>query len=552
MPQGMILHVGKPMQTSQMRLKNLIWVISLLGFAFLLLWFLHAIERELRLERHPSGRYRAHAIPVALSEMHHGRPHDFTAWKGLAYPFHDMREPLDDLLKKYADPSTQVGSEVYFWAADDRGLSDYVQLAFRLFGPSLASLSNFWFVLFAASLLLFTLGYYREPGFLLVPIFILVGYIAYAHACPFRDRIPLGDGTIWGEPIALYESRTFDALGLIAWFHLAVLAWRSSRPDIITCVTAIFQAMLLVFLYHARSSLGWMYLSLLTLTLAAMAPPLWRRARGACLDRSLSGPILVSSLLLMSLLGLHFYKQAFYHPRYFQDLGTRTFWHNALMGFGYHPDLRKSLDVGVDDAKIILLVLKRMKEENDPRLDPSWTHENIGRSLAAHTRFDWRPYEAASRDIYLRVWKTQPGAAFACYAWYKPCDIWRHTRTVGMHVGGEILQGRANTLIVALVGAIILLLSIGKGALRDRSGHGWIRANLFLCLWLLCFSLIPSMAFYAALPTLAAFYVALPLFVGLTILYVGVIVASRRMKTDVKSSAIVVVAAPEKDLRSAL
>ena len=84
----------------------------------------------------------------------------------------------------------------------------------------------------------------------MLPLVVVFGWLALAQVMLHRVPFPNGQG-YWGEEIALYESRMFDLLALVSVLHLAVLA--AARPAVnrLAWVTAIPQAAILVFLYHA-------------------------------------------------------------------------------------------------------------------------------------------------------------------------------------------------------------------------------------------------------------------------------------------------------------
>jgi hypothetical protein len=477
------------------------FAILLVVWAWVLFGLLVLADVRLGLYRQVSARTRAHAIPVALSQLYHGHPHDYTARLGVALAFRGP-EPLDELLKVYSKPTAPTDGGTYYWTADDRGLGDFVNLAFRVYGPKPRSLARFWFLLLAASLALFQLAYRREPGALLAPGLVMFGLLAYAHACPHVGDIELGDGTRWQEAFGLHESRTFEAVAVLAWLHLALLAYRGG--DRAAWLAALPQVVLLLFLYHARSSLGWMYLALFVLAGVRIIA-----------DRTrLTAPFVVAGLLAVSLVALHQYRRAVYHPAYFQDRGSRAFWHNALMGFSYHPHLRESLATGIDDTKAIELVLRELRETEDPRLTPDWTLERIGCATGGVIQFDWTAYEAAARDVYFGVWRRDPARALACYAYHKPRDLASHTGQVARLLGEDVFAGRANLLAIGL-GLVAGVLVVGRLRFcHDGDSREQLRGMLAPAAVLLAFSTVPAMAFYAALPTLAGFFVASPLVLG--------------------------------------
>ena len=165
-------------------------------------------------------------------------------------------------------------------------------------------------------------------------------------------RVPMQFGRgWWGEEIAAYESRLFDVLALVSVMHLAILAGVGPRVSKLAWITAVPQAALLVFLYHARSSIGWQYLALFSLLAARVGWWAMQRFRATEPPRvaALGRPLFVAGLLAVSLVGLKQYQRAVYHPDYLQGYGQRTFWHNAswasrITGLREEPDgaLRRS------------------------------------------------------------------------------------------------------------------------------------------------------------------------------------------------------------------
>ncbi len=487
----------------------------------LLIALLFQTDRDHELYRSLSNRYRFHAIPVALSEMHHGAPHDYTGYKYIAWPFQDSTRDADELIAEAIAKPPVANPEPYLWLADDRGLSDYVITSFTLFGPRMESLSKFYFVILTASVGLYFLGFWRNTASLMAPILVLFGMLALAHVLKLRTEIP-SSGLIWQEEIALYESRIFDLLALISCFHLALATAPGATRS--TLLTAAFQSAILAFLFHARSSLGWQYLALFAVLAARFG--FWGLSRWRRMPTgSVTSFLIVGAMLAASLVGLAQYKRATYNPIYFAEGGPRTFWHNAIMGFSYHPQLRQSLRVtAASDHEAVDLVLRRMREKNDTRIDESWNTKTIMDSLGGHARFDWNAYEEAAKEAYLDVWREHPREAVECYAWYKPKDVAKHVGTVLRLLGREARQTRGRNLLIGtglLAVAMVLVVRVSRRdpILRINLGRtGMVVAGL------IPFSLIPGIAFYTALTTVSCFDVC-----AVALLAFGVLsVATRR------------------------
>src|SRR5690349_6971751 len=119
-----------------------------------LITLLYCADSRLRLYRSPSNRLRYHAIPVAVSRLYHGWPRNYTASHSLAMQFHNTNRRVADILRESLHPPYPIGTGIYFWVADDRGLADYVVASFRLFGPRLHSLSQFYCLVLATTVLI--------------------------------------------------------------------------------------------------------------------------------------------------------------------------------------------------------------------------------------------------------------------------------------------------------------------------------------------------------------------------------------------------------------
>jgi hypothetical protein len=481
--------------------------LALSGVAAALVVLLFATDRRLGLHQFASTRYRFHAIPVAVSTVYHGRTHDYTAFRNLAMRFQDADKRLDDQIRQAVHPDYDIGGGTYFWVADDRGLADFVIGAFRLFGPKTRSLSKFYFVLLGLALALYAVGYWRTPAALTLPVLVLLGWLAIAQVMLHRVPFPNGQG-YWGEEIALYESRMFDVLALVSVLHLAVLAGVGPRVSRLAWLTAVPQAALLIFLYHARSSIGWQYLALFALAAARVAWWVVSRLRSAESPPSLlARPLFVSALLVLSVVGLKQYQQARHHRDYVAEYGRRTFWHNALMGLAYHPGLRDELPMKLcDDRDAVDLVLKRMGEKN-PDLDRNvWNWQAALNSLGNHNQFDWNGYEAAAREIYVSLWSDRPDRMAACYAYYKPADVARQVAVLGGRLGKNVVTGRAWEFVAGVALSLAALAGVVRAARRDEQFRAWLRSLSRVVLLVLPFSLIPGIAFYPALTTVACFY----------------------------------------------
>lgn len=490
---------------------------ALTALSVLLVMTIGRAERELKLRDHVSDRYRMHALPVALSQMYGGRVHDYTAYPAVASSFLNRDIPLDTLLAYWAregsfENGTVKGEGDYFWEADDRGLSDYVALAFTLFGPRIKSLSYCYSLVLLISLALYTLAYWRQRIALLLPPLLFFGILCLAYGCGIHTKVPLVNGEPWGERVGLFEPRMFEALALLAALHLALFLGQVERPRALDWAAVLGQALLLLFLYHARSSLGWIYVALFFLAGIRLLTQGWnhltRREKPA--NANWPNSLAVAAVLAGSIFALKTYKSAMYHPAYFAERGGRTFWHNALIGFNYHPALRSRYHLSLDDAPVFNLIYDRTVAANDSRVSV-WKFAKPPGGFAIGPVKDWDVYEKLCKEAYEEIWRQHAGEVLECYVQYKPADLARFAGEMARQIHTEQMQRPSPTLMLGgLAVGLALLISLWAGYRQNRFAAG-LRLATGSSLVLLLFSGIPGVAFYIGLPTISAFLVLLVL-----------------------------------------
>ena len=195
-----------------------------------LVCLLFATDRRLGLQESASTRYRFHAIPVAVSELYHHRPHDYTAHRKLAMRFHDSERKIDDQIREAVDPDLANRRRDVLTGSPTTGAwPTSLIVRFHLFGPRVSSLSKLWFLILSITLHpLHDRATGGRPPRSRCRSLILFGWLGIASDRRRALAIPQRAGC-WGEDIALYESRMFDGLALVAVLHLAILAGSGCR-----------------------------------------------------------------------------------------------------------------------------------------------------------------------------------------------------------------------------------------------------------------------------------------------------------------------------------
>jgi hypothetical protein len=488
---------GRPLQGWQ---QAVVWLWAVLALALIYFRGQHA-----QIDRHVTNRLQFHAIPVAISVLYHGRPHDYTAFSSVAIPFQNPTPDVDTKIAQAISQTPPANDPTYFWVADDRGMGDYVIAAFALFGPRGQSLYYFYFVLLSASVLLFLadLAWHRAASAL------LIFGLGALYAC--ISVIPLGNLTLpVFEAGSLFEPRIIELLTFVATLHLAFTPyfsghWTMRRRAIVAGQAAIFVAA-----YHARSTIGWELVFVLVVGGAGWLRRGWpdgRRLRRASL--SAGWPVLCLVLGLVLLKG---YQHATYNPRYFKDVGARTVWHNALMGLSWNPHLAEKYNLRVNDNVIVASVRDYMKASRDRRLTPDWTDNNILGSLAGHSYFNWFIYEDVARDFYLHIWQSDTDAAFHAYLIDKPREIVR-VLVKATHPDPSLLREVADLGFRPF--APLLLILLLPGVWLAVTGEMAVLPLLTAMVFLFACSIVPGYLFYPVVHTMLGAFatVALSIFV---------------------------------------
>jgi hypothetical protein len=457
--------------------------------------------QNLALDRHPSSRLQFHAIPMAVSVLYHGRPHDYTAFVSAAEPFQSpIAEDVDTRIARVVASVPPADDKTYYWVADDRGMGDYVIAAFALFGPHTKSLYYAYFVVLGLSVFLFLGDLGRYAGASAMLLFAL----GALYSC--TPVILLGNLTLpIFEAGALFEPRVIDLLTFVSALHLGLTSFFSGRWGPCRRAVVAAQAAILVAGYHARSTVAWQMAFVVG---AGFVYWMWRRYadrgdgranRGRLMPFHGAWPVLC---LVVGLCLLKGYQHATYNPRYLRDIGGRTVWHNALMGLWWNQHLAEKYQLRVDDQAIVGAVRNYLSATQDPRLTPEWSGSNIISSLGGHSPFNWFTYEQAARDFYWHIWRSDAREMLRCYLINKPREIVRvlaKARRPDPDVPGATPQNPglrfnlfARGAILIVLPGLLLMASAGPAIKRTL----WVAPLLFLC------SAVPAFLFYPVVHTM--------------------------------------------------
>jgi hypothetical protein len=478
------------------------------------------VAKSMRLDvAEPTARMRIHAIPMALSQIHHGSERNYTASWPIAMRFQAGNAPTQELIDWAVNVPPISHQRIYLWLADDRGLSDFAYIAFKLFGSNTIALFNLWFLIFFSSCAIFLLNYRKYPLIIVAGTILISSISASIHLfTKHAELISVNYASNIGS-INVSESTMFEFIAAIAALHIcASLLSERDRLSATTIGCIALQSILLGFLVHARSSLLWLVLAIAMVGFACAARMMFR---GAGVFRILLrlAPLL---FLFGAILGFRAYERSVAHPGYAEGIGSRTVWHNMLMGMAYSPYFSRSMNLpDLSDADVVEFVLRDMTARGDPRLDQTWTKRRILDSLGSHNLFDWETYDRVARGIFWRTVFESPREALKLYFWHKPRKIIGSLMCQGVVVRtqcllpGERVEYIATSrnsgslvvfwfLVCALLSFIYFNFIVKNSALlHEDVTHADITMSIFSTLIFLLLSLAPSLVFYPSVKTLA-------------------------------------------------
>lgn len=356
-----------------------------------------------KLYKSADNRMKFHAIPIAISNLYQGHKHDYRGWLSTERPFQGVNGVLQDsFIKKQRKASVNKEAGHYYWVADDRGYADYVIASFALFGPYMKSLYHFWFLILFLSVTLFIKSFSKHEWTIAYLAFLMLGMHS---AMALLKLIHVS--------VAIFEPRYLDVLAIVPVFHMVFTALIFEKKDFYKHLPSLLgQTLIFVFLYHARSSLGW---EIVAVTFASIFCILIRKASGRVVIPLSVAILLISSCTVL----LSGYKHLTYHPSYFKEMGARTFWHNAIMGIR-----AKSLPmIGVCDHTTAGLVLEHAKKSGCNSKLAELSSQELLNSLGNWCTVDWVEYEYWAKNLYFSLLSKHKLEFAYMYFFYKPRQL---------------------------------------------------------------------------------------------------------------------------------
>lgn len=341
----------------------------------------------------------AQAVPAALSNLRFHSSCDYTALTGVRDLFGSMgwrptaetvNRGIENVLAHRRQP---LDRQPYLVSPDDKGIIDFVKLAFLLFGYRAESFLPLYWVVLAASSLLFLFRFGAQPSAMILLIAFLLGH---ASALPIVVVNP--------QLVSVLALRFMSVLGVVATLHL-VLETRADEPmGLARWAGMLGQTAILIFVLHVRFSAIWEVLCIGGASALAVIGAWRRKGMGKRLARA-AVPALLAAC---GTIGLSEYKRAAISPTYYRDGdASHVFWHSVFSGLAFSPELGSRFDIRIDDASVFVATRRFLAEQGQQR---RW--EQMGGS--------GQRYDAAVRDMFFATCREWPAEVCATIIYHKP------------------------------------------------------------------------------------------------------------------------------------
>lgn len=396
------------------------------------------------------ARYWQYGIPAAVSELGYG----LDGYRGYVKVNDLVRERhkefkdgrLDELIGDLYRIKDVASEGVYFFPADEKGLQDFVSASFLIFGPKIASLYYFYFLLLTISVIVHIVCFHDRPAFLAASVLWLATLYGIIPALPLTSEVG-----------SLLNTRAFGLLSVLACLSLLCILISDVPLKFWRVPCLAFQALLIAFVIHVRNAELWQVLVLL---LAGAAVLVVEAARRRAFDRKAAG---VLAILVLCVLATQSWATARFAPEYFgKKLAHKLFWHNVLIGFsvGNHFAKQYSLELNDTSALLHLASSPEGKARDDVFYAGTLTLDFVGKnpetmkpsamSYSGMVR-DFAGYEDLAREAVVRMMKAAPWQALRLFLYEKPRLFIRHainaTRPGKFTIADLKLQDQASVLM---------------------------------------------------------------------------------------------------------
>lgn len=238
------------------------------------------------------------------------------------------------------DPGDVDGRDLLGFSGEDTGIATYAYLSFLTFGVTIPGLTFFYFVILAVSLVLYSIGHWRDVGALAAVVALMLAL--YLIVCADFMNFFGASAYFRDAGIDPRDPRFLGTLAAVPVLHV-IMMW--TRPDYrvgpLDYVVLALQAAIFALALQIRSPAAWALLALTAFWLLFVALALRRgRSLRALLAWRDSRSVLAPLTVLIVLGAAQLAAAASLHPVYRAqgDIPRHMFWQGVLSSLQLEPE----------------------------------------------------------------------------------------------------------------------------------------------------------------------------------------------------------------------
>jgi hypothetical protein len=353
-----------------------------------------------RLHDPPPGGYLAYGSVVnvfnengfAIFDNDPGPHLDMAGWEALLTD----GPRLNRIIQEAIDVPIDASLPPDIIQANELGFADFIYFSFRLFGDKISSLYYFFYLIVAATCLLYVLQFRNSP-FLLFLLVIFLGELYFLENYANSYGLQLKTVT---------NSRLFSGLSLVPALHVLFVLWQRQSPRALTVAGVGLQSLIFAFLLSCRTESAWQIAMVVAVACGigvSLLPPLRGQKPRDLMNRL--GPLWPAVVLLVVTAAYSTIVSIKADHRYSSEPKGHLIWHEILMGLlSTSPELRHEY-AGTDDTyadqEVYNAVMRDLNARNDAS-SPIVRRLDNG-ELIINLMAGWNEYERLVRSLTLRI-----------------------------------------------------------------------------------------------------------------------------------------------------
>jgi hypothetical protein len=373
---------------------------------------------RLRLDNYIS-HWASAAIPVALSSMNLGNKSNYTGLVDAKEIF--LIATRNSFENKAVDAGISailslqdknLSTATYLLGTDDKGIVDYIKVAFYIFGyQSISLIYLYGFLLFLSSLI-FYLRFSNNLGSIVTLTCFL---LAHAYVMP-----PV---TVNSQLQTFLALRFMSTLAMIPTLYLMFEMVKFTTPphplfNNLIIFFGLIQLTIILFILQVRFSSIWLVVCIISFSIFIFLTKIFYPLTSKRYYR-LKASLGITVLLILGLISLSKYKHYTYDQSYFEVGGaSHVFWHSIYSGLSYHPQYSKENKIYIDDNSVIEATGSFLIS-NGRQLE--WA--SMGGLSPNYSEIKYTIYDNAVKDMVISSLTHEPHIWISAFFYYKPLEL---------------------------------------------------------------------------------------------------------------------------------